>query len=91
MIAIDEVKERKWLYIWLVFPNGTVLDNRVLSSDDKIVQMEGHGLVIPKEEMDDLEEDFRGVGVYWRIAKKGGRRIANCYGKLKMSSLFKKK
>jgi hypothetical protein len=92
MIAIEEVEERKWLYLWLVFPNGTVLDNRVFSSDDEIVQMEGHGLAIPKEEIDDdLEDDFKGVGLYWRIAEKGGLRIADRAGKSKMSSLFKKK
>jgi hypothetical protein len=92
MIAINEVEERKWLYIWLVFPKGTVLDNHVFSYDNKIVQMEGHGLAIPKEEIDDdLEEDFKGVGLYWRIAKKGGRCIADPSGKSKMSSLFKKK
>jgi hypothetical protein len=92
MIAIKEVEERKWLYVWLVFPPGTVLDNRVFSSDDEIFQMEGHGLAIPKEEIyDDLEEDFKGVGLYWRIAKKGGRYIADRAGMSKISSLFKKK
>ena len=90
MVAIDEVEERKWLYIWLVFPNGTILDNHILSSDDGIVQMEGHGLVISKEEID-LEEDFIGMGLYWRIAKKGGRRIAHRAGQSKMSSVFKSK
>jgi hypothetical protein len=90
MVAIDEDKRRHWLYVWLVFPNGTILDNRVFSSDDEIVQMEGHGIEIPKEEID-LEEDFIGVGIYWRIAEKGGRRIAHHVGPSKMSSLFKSK
>jgi hypothetical protein len=93
VIAIAEVEERKWLYFWLVFPKGTVLDNRVFSPDDNIVRKVVQGLAIPKEEIDvDLEEDeFLGVCLYWRIAEKGGRRIADGSGNSKMSSLFKKK
>ncbi len=73
LIAIYGDEERKYQYFFLIFPKYTVLDNHVFSADDKIVQMGKHALKIPKMDINaDCKQDGRGVGVYWRIAEKGG-------------------
>jgi hypothetical protein len=89
LIAIDDDEERKYQYFLLIFPKYTVLDNRAFSPDDEIVQMGEHSLKIPKKDIDaDCKKDVRGVGVYWRIADKGGRRIEERSGNAKKSQLL---
>jgi hypothetical protein len=65
---IGNDQNRQWLYYWLVFPKGTVLDNRVFSSDDDIVETAPLGLTVKK-----ADKSISAVSVYWRIAKKGGK------------------
>jgi hypothetical protein len=76
---IGDDENRQWLYYWLVFPKGTVLDNRVFSADDNIVETVPLGLTV---------KSLSAVSVYWRIAEKGGKRINSAAGKHKMADLF---
>jgi len=47
--TLTDIKQdvsRRFLYFWLIFPPGTVLDNRVFSKDDTILETNGLGLTV---------------------------------------------
>jgi hypothetical protein len=77
---IGNDENRQWLYFWLVFPKGTVLDNRVFSADDNVVETVPLGLTV---------KSVSTMSAYWRIGEKGGKRINSAAGKHTMADLFK--
>lgn len=83
LTKIEEDETRKWLYFWLVFPEGTVLDNRVFSTDDYILEQSQIGLKVNVASLDHPH-----LAVYWRIATKGGNRISKKKTSTSMQDLY---
>ncbi len=71
--------KRKVSYWLLVFPEGTQLENHILSDDAVHVRKEVNEMVddVVFEEGTEEEEtvEILGTDIYWRIAKSGGTRI----------------
>ena len=73
---IAETVTRRYSWWLIVLPDGTELENHIMSDDAVHVKKVAMDLeeTMKKYDEDDIEEEFTLVGmdVYWRIALKGG-------------------
>jgi hypothetical protein len=90
--SIENQKERLYSHWLLVFPEGVVFENYILSDDAVHVKKTTLDLVgscsYTDEKGKDQELELLGMDVHWRIATKGGEMIRSPEANSKKNKRF---